>query len=166
MTNRNFRRYSFSLKVCSKCLVIFSGQITYAQVTKTQGQTESGAFNTIALPDGRQARDGLDIWNHCHTQKDPKPNPSLRLLESIVLGQGFALAASSFNQTGWAVFSSHIDNQQLYEKFVEIYQTPEKFYIQGTSMGGIVSLRDLEADLIPNLSGALLMSGAVGGADN
>jgi len=33
-------------------------------------------------------------------------------------------------------------------------------------MGGIVSLRDLEAHLIPDVSGSLLIRGAVGGTDN
>lgn len=169
MTDRNIRKTISCITVNSLFLLSFYWQISFAQVTETQGQTDSAAFYTIAVPDGWQASDGLVIWNHGYTgymQKEPEPNPSLGPLESLVLEQGFALAASSFNQTGWAVFNSHIDNQQLYEKFVELYQTPEKLYIQGASMGGIVSLRDLEANLLPAIKGSLLMCGAVGGAEN
>ena len=113
--------------------------------------------------------DGLVIWNHGYqgyTQTTPDSNPSLGPLEDIVLEQGYAIAASSFSQTGWAVFNSHIDNQQLFEKFVELVGTPEKVFIQGGSMGGIVSLRDLESGIIPDVDGALLLCGAVAGAQN
>ena len=148
---------------------LLCAQVAFAQVTETMGQTESGAYYTIAVPDGWQTDDGLVIWNHGYqgyTQTDPEPNPSLGPLEDFVLEQGYALAASSFSQTGWAVFSSHIDNHQLYQKFVELNGTPAKLFIQGASMGGIVSLRDLEAGLLPQVDGSLLMCGAVSGSDN
>lgn len=169
MPDRIFRKTKSSVTVSSLFVLTLCWQNSFAKVTETRGQTDSTAFYTIAVPDGWQASDGLVIWNHGYEgymQKEPEPNPSLGPLETQVLEQGFALAASSFNQTGWAVFNSHIDNQQLYEKFVELYQTPEKIYIQGASMGGIVSLRDLEANLLPPIDGSLLMCGAVGGAEN
>lgn len=150
-------------------LLLLFAQSVFAQVIETMGQTESGAYYTIAVPDGWQASDGLVIWNHGYqgyTQTDPEPNPSLGPLEDFVLEQGYALAASSFSQTGWAVFNSHIDNQQLYEKFVELNAAPDKLFIQGASMGGIVSLRDLEAGLLPQVDGSLLMCGALSGSDN
>jgi len=138
-------------------------------VSEFQGQTQSGAYYTIALPDGWQSQDGLVIWNHGYqgyTQTQPEPNPSLGPLEDYVLEQGYAMAASSYSQTGWAVFNSHIDNQQLYEKFVELAGTPEKIILQGGSMGGVVSMRDLESGLIPEVDGAFLLCGAVAGAEN
>ena len=120
----------------------------FAQVNEFQGQTSSGAFYTIAVPENWQGDDGLVIWNHGYqgyTQTEPQANPSLGPLEDEVLAQGYAMAASSFSQTGWAVFNSHIDNQQLYEKFIELVGQPQRILIQGASMGGIVSMRDLEA---------------------
>ncbi len=159
-----FRILFAGISVC-----LLSMPAAFAQVTESQGQTASGAYYTIAVPDVWQASDGLVIWNHGYqgyTQTEPEPNPSLGPLEDFVLEQGFALAASSFSQTGWAVFSSHIDNHQLYQKFVELHGTPEKLFIQGASMGGIVSLRDLEAGLLPKVDGSFLMCGAVGGSSN
>ena len=148
---------------------LFSAPEIFAQVSKYRGQTASGAYYKIAAPQAWRSEDGLVIWNHGYqgyTQTTPDPNPSLGPLEDIVLEQGYAIAASSFSQTGWAVFNSHIDNQQLFEKFVELVGTPEKVFIQGGSMGGIVSLRDLESGIIPDVDGALLLCGAVAGAQN
>jgi len=140
-----------------------------AQITEFRGQTASGAYYTIAIPTDWQADDGLVIWNHGYqgyTVSSPQANPSLGPFEDMVLAQGFALAASSYSQTGWAVFNSHIDNHQLYEKFVELAAVPEKLFLQGGSLGGIVSVRDLEAGLLNNVDGALLLCGAVAGSEN
>ncbi|MFK7863771.1 MAG: hypothetical protein AB8B95_06030 [Pseudohongiellaceae bacterium] len=140
-----------------------------AQAAETLGQTPSGAFYTISVPDGWKNSDGLVIWNHGYqgyTQTQPESNPSLGPLETLVLAQGYALAASSFSQTGWALFNSHIDNQELYDAFVELHGVPDTLYIQGASMGGTVSIRDLEAGLIPEADGALLICGATAGANN
>lgn len=167
------RKKLFETSLCKFFLVTaligWNTHNSLAQVNEIQGQTDSGAFYTIAIPNGWQASTGLVIWNHGYqgyTQTQPEPNPSLGPLETILLQQGFAVAASSFSQTGWALFNSHVDNQELYQTFVELNGKPEKLYIQGGSMGGTVSIRDLEADLIPEVDGALLMCGATSGADN
>ena len=148
---------------------LFAAPEIFAQVSEYRGQTASGAYYKIVAPQAWQAKDALVIWNHGYqgyTQTTPDSNPSLGPLEDIVLEQGYAIAASSFSQTGWAVFNSHIDNQQLFGKFVELVGTPEEVFIQGGSMGGIVSLRDIESGLIPDVDGALLLCGAVAGAQN
>ena len=77
------------------------------------------------------------------------------------------MAASSYSQTGWAVFDSHTSNGELYNQFLSIISElnrtkPEKFYIIGGSMGGLVALRDLESQSVPNPDGALLLCGAMG----
>ena len=81
------------------------------------------------------------------------------------------MAASSYSQTGWAVFDSHISNSELYNRFLTIVTeeelgAPDQFYIIGGSLGGIVTIRDIEADLIPNPDGALILCGAVAGSIN
>ena len=135
-----------------------------AQATEFQGQTENGAYYKIALPENWQPHDGLVIWNHGYqgyTKTELEPDPSLGPLADIALSQGYAMAASSYSQTGWAVFNSHIDNQQLYRKFVELAGDPGGIFIQGASLGGIVSMRDLEEGLIPGIDGAFLMCGGL-----
>ena len=162
------------------------------------GQTENGGYYTIAIPEGWTPDKGLAIWNHgletyfggaatpdliaealsgleAETGEtvtgEVQPEPGLSEFASIVLAQGYAMAASSFLQTGWAVFDSHLANRQLYEKFLEISVrfgpgAPEPLYLIGASMGAIVSLRDIEENLIPQPDGALLACGAVAGSEN
>lgn len=161
------------------------------------GQTESGAHYTIAIPEAWVPGKGLVIWNHglqtylggdtldllaanllgINVQSDIKvvgeieAEPSLGDIASIVLSQGYAMAASSYLQTGWAVFDSHIANGELYEQFLEIAADfgpgpPGPLYLLGGSLGGIVSLRDIEEDLMPQPDGALLLCGAVAGSEN
>lgn len=162
------------------------------------GQTENGGYYTIAIPEGWTPDKGLVIWNHgletylggidtsdllaanlsdleletgSTAVGEVRPEPSLSEFADIVLSQGYAMAASSFLQTGWAVFDSHLANQQLYEKFMEISaqfgpEAPQPLYLIGASMGAIVSMRDIEEDLIPQPDGALLACGAVAGSGN
>lgn len=174
MKNRIYSMIGLTLCFLRKLLMFSCGvavlaQSSFAQTTELQGKTASGAYYKIAVPKNWQTTSGLVIWNHGYqgyTQTEPEPNPSLGPLESTLLQQGYAIAASSFSQTGWVLFNSHIDNQELYEIFVERYGVPEKLYIQGGSMGGSVSLRDLEAGRIPEADGALLMCGVTSGAEN
>lgn len=161
------------------------------------GQTDNGGYYTIAIPEGWTPDRGLAIWNHGletylggasleslatarlelesrageKAAGEVKPKPSLSEFAGIVLSQGYAMAASSFLQTGWAVFDSHLANRQLYEKFLEISArfgpgAPEPLYLIGASMGAIVGLRDIEESLIPQPDGALLACGAVAGSLN
>jgi len=167
---------------------------------KYNGMTDSGAYYSIAIPDGWVAEDGLVIWNHGfegylegweagdlldildpnwpgYFTGEVQENPGLGPWENIVLAQGYALAASSYSQTGWAVFNSHIANQELYQAFIEVAglgsDEPDPLYLIGASLGGIVGTRDVETaalastpDSLPEIDGALLACGAVGGAEN
>ena len=159
------------------------------------GQTGNGSYYTIAIPEDWTPDQGLAIWNHGletylggasleslvsarfgnESQADAageiKPRPSLSEFAGIVLSQGYAMAASSYLQTGWAVFDSHLANRQLYEKFLEIAAqfgagAPQPLYLIGASLGAAVGLRDLEEKLIPPPDGALLACGAVAGSWN
>lgn len=158
------------------------------------GATDSGAYYTIVIPKGWTAADGLVFWNHGfqsflnsfesndllsilnpqwegYYTGTVEARPSLGPYGDHILTQGYAMAASSYSQTGWAVFDSHISNGEMYNEFVSIssslgQEEPERFYIIGGSLGGIVAMRDLEEDLVPDPDGALLLCGAVAGSIN
>ena len=158
------------------------------------GQTTSGAYYTIAKPEGWTEKDGLVIWNHGfqsfltgfetadllsilnpswdgYYSGEVQAKPGLGPYAETILAEGYAMAASSYSQTGWAVFDSHISNSELYNRFLTIVteeelSAPDQFYIIGGSLGGIVTIRDIEADLIPNPDGALILCGAVAGSIN
>jgi hypothetical protein len=115
---------------------LFAVPEIFAQVNEYRGQTATGAYYKIEVPQAWRPEDGLVIWNHGYqgyTQTSPDSNPSLGPLADVALAQGYAIAASSFSQTGWAVFNSHIDNQQLFEKFVDLVGMPKKVFIQAHS---------------------------------
>ena len=158
------------------------------------GQTTSGAYYTIAKPEGWTEKDGLVIWNHGfqsfltgfetadllsilnpswdgYYSGEVQAKPGLGPYAETILAEGYAMAASSYSQTGWAVFDSHLSNSELYNRFLTIVteeelSAPDQFYIIGGSLGGIVTIRDIEADLIPNPDGALILCGAVAGSIN
>ena len=158
------------------------------------GQTTSGAYYAIAKPEGWTEKDGLVIWNHGfqsfltgfetadllsilnpswdgYYSGEVQAKPGLGPYAETILAEGYAMAASSYSQTGWAVFDSHISNSELYNRFLTIVTeeelgAPDQFYIIGGSLGGIVTIRDIEADLIPNPDGALILCGAVAGSIN
>ena len=158
------------------------------------GETESGAYYTIVIPDDWTAADGLVFWNHGFQSfltgfetndlldiLNPlwegfytgavQDKPGLGPYGDYILTQGYAMAASSYSQTGWAVFDSHISNGERYNAFLSIVNSlgqgaPEQFYIIGGSLGGIVTMRDLESDQVPDPDGALLLCGAEAGSVN
>ena len=158
------------------------------------GQTTSGAYYTIAKPEGWAEKDGLVIWNHGfqsfltgfeatdllstlnpswagYYSGEVQAKPGLGPYAETILAQGYAMAASSYSQTGWAVFDSHVSNSELYDSFLSIVTdeslgAPGQFYIIGGSLGGIVTIRDIEADLVPDPDGALILCGAVAGSQN
>ena len=158
------------------------------------GQTTSGAYYAIAKPEGWTEKDGLVIWNHGfqsfltgfetadllsilnpswdgYYSGEVQAKPGLGPYAETILAEGYAIAASSYSQTGWAVFDSHLSNSELHNRFLDIVteeelRAPDQFYIIGGSLGGIVTIRDIEADLIPNPDGALILCGAVAGSIN
>lgn len=72
--------------------------------TMIHGDTGDGAFFTIAMPDPWNG--DLVLWNHGFDLDMPEPMPSLGPLAAIQLAQGYAVAASSYRQPGWAVFKT------------------------------------------------------------
>ena len=58
------------------------------------------------------------------------------------------------------------DNETIVTLNADTQTWPEKIFNQGASLGGIISVRDLEERLIPDIDGALLMCGAVAGSEN
>ncbi len=158
------------------------------------GELASGGFYTIVKPEGWVEADGLVIWNHGfqsfltgfestdllsllnpfwegYYTGSVQDEPGLGPYADVLLADGYAMAASSYSQTGWAVFDSHIGNAELYQQFLSLaaadgLDAPQQFFIVGGSLGGIVTMRDLEAGLLPQPDGALILCGAVAGSVN
>ncbi len=122
----------------------FAGLVTDAwSVTEQAGRTPSGAFYAIEVPDGWQPGDGLVLVNHGFDLQPPVGTPSLGpdVLKQRMLEQGYALAASSFSDRGWALFSTDTDYAELMTQFQASFGEPGQIIATGGSLGGIVALQ-------------------------
>lgn len=132
--------------------------------TVIHGDTGDGAFFTIAVPEPWNG--DLVLWNHGFDLDMPEPMPSLGPLAAIQLAQGYAVAASSYRQPGWAVFKTKNDLQNLMDVFKSQIGTPNRVFVTGGSLGGIVTAAAVEEAHLGNLAGALSLCGPVAGSRN
>lgn len=144
-------------------LLILAPALALAQTVLT-GQTASGAFYQIAVPDGWEPANGLVIWNHGFDLGQPGPEPDLGPLAAVQLAEGYAVAASSYSLNGWALFKTLEDNQQLYQAFTDQVGVPDQVLLNGASLGGIVTAQAIEGGGLGNVVGAMPICGALGGS--
>ena len=105
------------------------------------GQTASGAYYQIKVPDGWQPGGAVVLYQHGLSFDPPKPNPDLGPIADLQLSEGYAVAASSFSQRAWALFNAADDNAQLLDAFRQRVGTPGSIIPYGGSLGGLVALK-------------------------
>jgi len=132
--------------------------------TVFEGDSGGGAFFRIEVPDSWNG--DLVIWNHGFDLAPPGPVVDLGPLADLQLAQGYAVAASSYRQRGWAVFKSSIDLRNLMDIFESEVGTPGRIFVTGASLGGIVTAAAIEETDLGNVVGALSLCGAVAGSRN
>lgn len=132
--------------------------------TTVQGTTAGGATYRITVPEPWNG--DLVIWNHGLEMSDPSPGPDLGPLAAVQLGEGFAVAASSFQQRGWALFRTVKDMRALVKAFEARFGTPGRIVLTGASLGGAVTAQLLEKGKLGNVVGAMISCGAVAGSRN
>ena len=135
--------------------------------TMVTGSTEGGAFFLIVVPDLWNG--DLAIWNHGLDLDPIEPLTGLEdlgPLAPVQLAEGYAVAASSYQQIGWAVFKTKNDLQHLVNEFKAHFGTPNQIFIAGASLGGLTTAAAVEEANLGNVAGALSFCGAVGGSRN
>ncbi|MDX1501839.1 MAG: hypothetical protein R3325_05705 [Thermoanaerobaculia bacterium] len=135
-----------------------------AQTTVVEGQTEGGAFYRIEMPPTWNGK--LVIWNHGFDLGPVGPVDDTGPLALVHLLEGYATAASSYRQNGWAVFDTSRDLELLVEAFESEFGVPDEVLLYGASLGGIVTAAALEQADLGNLTGALAICGAMAGSRN
>ncbi len=105
------------------------------------GTTESGAYYRIAVPDGWKSGDTLVLFQHGLSFDPPQPNPDLGPIATLQLSEGYAVAASSYSQRSWALFTAPDDNAELLDAFRQQVGTPGAIIPYGGSLGGLVALK-------------------------
>ncbi len=147
-------------------LVALVGSISTAAQADTvlEGSTDGGAFFKIVVPDGWNG--DLVIYNHGFDLSPIGPTPDLGPLAMLQLSEGYAVAASSYRMIGWALFRTRQDNRKLYTTFKQEFGEPNATYVNGASLGGIVTAQALELANLGNEVGAYPFCGAVAGSRN
>ena len=133
----------------------------HAQVTFISGETKDSYYQFAVPADWNGT---LVIWNHGYSFSPPGPDPDLGPLVDVQLAQGYAVAASSYSQSQWAVFATRRDNARLVEAFVEQVGEPSSIIMTGASLGGIVTADALERVDKFSVDGAFTFCGAMGGS--
>ena len=152
----------FSILVAALLLILPCA--AFGQVTETLGQADNGSYYRFQVPDGWEPSDGLVIWNHGFSLSPLSESPDLGPLVDIQLAEGYAVAASSYSQIGWALFQVVEDLEQMVDAFEDKYGEPDYVLVTGGSLGGIVTARAIEDADIGNVAGALPVCGAVAGS--
>jgi hypothetical protein len=131
--------------------------------TVLEGATDGGALVKIQVPDVWNG--GLVIYNHGFDLGAIVPStPSLGPLAGLMLSEGYAVAASSYQQNGWALYKTKNDLQNLVGLFKANFGTPTEVYVHGFSLGGIVTAQAIEKANLGNVVGAYPACGAVAGS--
>jgi hypothetical protein len=147
-------------------LVVAAGLAAPAPATADTVRTgQAGhAFYRIVVPDSWNG--DLVLWNHGFSLSPVGPVSDLGPLAALQLAQGYAVAASSYRLSGWAVFKSNEDLETLYQTFVAEFGTPGHVFVTGASLGGIVTAAAIETAEVGNVVGALTLCGALAGSRN
>ena len=136
---------------------------TASAQTELTGQTGAGAHYKIVVPDGWTPANGLVIWNHGFDLSPTGPVEDLGPLVDVQLAEGYAVAASSYSLTGWALYRTRLDTTQLLNIFGRSFGNPDEIIVIGVGMGALVALQTIETGT-PKVVGALLLAGALAGS--
>lgn len=135
-----------------------------AATREINGQMPSGAWYRIAAPADWSAGGALVLYQHGFDFSAPDGPPSLGPLRDVALAEGYAVAATSYRERGWAMFSAIDDNRDLVALFTREFGAPGEVLPFGGSLGGLVALKLAEAEGFPPVRGVYAMCPAAAGA--
>jgi pimeloyl-ACP methyl ester carboxylesterase len=133
-------------------------------VTKVTGKLPDGAKYKIECPGGTW-NGTLLLYSHGYVTPG-SPNPATDvgdpLTGAALLGQGFALAGSSYASTGWAIQQAIPDQIATLNVFGTMFTKPTRTIAWGHSLGGIITAGLIQTH--PKMfAGALPMCGVLSG---
>jgi hypothetical protein len=121
-----------------------------------------GAFFQITVPDNWNGT--LVINNHGFDFNPPSANPGLGALAPLMLSEGYAVAASSYSQCCWTLFTTQQDLNRLVGIFEANFGAPDNLILHGGSLGGIVTAQGVEKLGGVPVIGAYPVCGALAGS--
>jgi pimeloyl-ACP methyl ester carboxylesterase len=135
-----------------------------AGVTKYTGSIDGAAY-LIEVP--AQWNGTLVLYSHGYVvpgSANPAHDAGDPATEATLLGEGYALAGTSYSTTGWAIQQAFQDQIALLDAFPSItgLSSPTRTLAWGHSLGGIITAGLVQ--LYPNrFAGALPMCGVLSG---
>lgn len=154
------------------------GKASDVRYTYTLFTTTDGAQDVLFMP-GHAVGGGTSpsAWNrdlvlYAHGFIDPNDTtaftdyvaqPDFADTRDRMLCEGFALAASSFAAKGYAVKEGIEDTHLLNAVFAAYYETPDRAYVVGSSMGGLITVA-LAEQFQARYAGAMPTCGPIGGS--
>ena len=136
-----------------------------ADVRCETGRLRDGAAWRIEVP--RRWNGRLLLFSHGFIPPDQANVPAATAIDAVVgnrlLDRGYALAASSYASSGWAVADALADQQAVLRRFRVTVGAPRATVAWGDSMGGLITAGLLQRHP-RQFAGGLAMCGVLGGA--
>ena len=137
---------------------------------KCEGELDGAAYQ-VRMPEKWNGT--LLLYSHGYRQAEPSP-PSFAPVETdavvastpetadALLAAGYGLAGSAYAKNGWAVEDGVKAGNDLHTWFVENIAKPDRVYVWGDSLGGLITqtLAEKHSDWV---AGAAPMCGVLGG---
>ena len=135
--------------------------------------TLGGAKYEIEMP--RTWNGTLLLFSHGYRPAQPAPpdfapvqtdaqDAPRDAVATALLAKGYALAGSAYASDGWAVADGVTAGEQLHDFFVQKVGKPDRTYVWGESLGGLVT--ELLAEKHPDwIAGAAPLCGVLGGTN-
>ncbi len=174
-------RWNWKTKLTQPVIVLCAGAFlamavglpapVMAGVTEVHGSTGPGALYDFFVPDGN---DG-DHWNgdvvyFAHGYRDPSWPISMQLelaqigpFRDLLLDLGYGFALSTYSSYGFSVKEGARQTHQLRGLFTSQFGKPNRSYIAGGSMGGVIAVA-LAEKYPAQYDGAFPFCGVVGGS--
>jgi pimeloyl-ACP methyl ester carboxylesterase len=130
------------------------------------GETGPGSLYELRMPENWSTRAVVYYTHGFNDSTDPLSLPFKENIEATftALGQkGYAIAASSFSENGFAVKDGVQRTHQLRGLFTSRFGSADRSYLMGHSLGGAIVL-ELAEKYPTQYDGALAMCGMVGGS--
>jgi hypothetical protein len=135
---------------------------SYPAGTRAITGTLAGAPYRLEVP--RRWNRILILWSHGYeTGRRPQATDPGALTTGWLLRHGYAIAASGYRRTGWAVAEARRDQIALLDRFVDRYGRPALTIAAGESLGGLIS-EGLAQWYPGRIAAALSLCGVSGGA--
>jgi len=144
-------------------LLVCTSAVATTQVV--EGESWSGAKYLLAVPDNWNG--DLVVYAHGFVDTaEPIALPTLDAIEPLRdmwTSNGYAVAYSSYSKYGFAVREGTLDTLSLNHLFKKRFGKPERTFLVGHSLGGLVCVR-LSECLPQYYDGVLSVAGMIGGS--